>query len=236
MTRSAKTTTESDRNKTVIGKQKPEDEKVPGRDGTLPTNNEAVISGTNGIVLGNGVSEVDDPLAADEAPPHPDSTSSTTAFAPTTAIRAGQIISSKTSLSKELQSKLPRLGEVESNEKEEIPSREDEEKPGSLLPVEVDVKTDVTIEGEREREGDVVELGERDHRPDADILNLSSASIDMNAVVVSTISTNVQDLPEDFSAKWKMEEEEKKRVQEEGREERRKVRGRGTFLINPLCV
>lgn len=151
------------------------------------------------------------------------------AFTPTTAERVGQIISSQTSLSKELQSKLPRVGEsiggsgngAEPEEEsrpedtreelEDIKEEVEDTKEDTKKEVEADLPVESSTEDQTGIEGVASSTG-------------TDASLDLTSVAVATISTNLSDLPEEFSAEWKLEEDERQRALEEKREERRMVR------------
>lgn len=151
------------------------------------------------------------------------------AFTPTTAERVGQIISSQTSLSKELQSKLPRVGEsiggsgngAEPEEEarpedtreelEDIKEEVEDTKEDTKKEVEADLPVESSTEDQTGIEGVASSTG-------------TDVSVDLTSVAVATISTNLSDLPEEFSAKWKLEEDERQRALGEKREERRMVR------------
>ena len=172
---------------------------------------EKVSSKTDVVVVErNGVAQVPSALVAEGSGPnvlHPGTGApSQDAITPGTAERVGQIISSQTSLSKELQCKLPRLGEgiASSGSGREESS---ENKLGTGKEEEEGVNTVV--------EGDMTAL------PSTDSV---SSSLNVTEVAVSTISTELHDLPEELSVEWKMAREEEKRREEEEREERHKVR------------
>lgn len=170
---------------------------------------------TKVVVERNGVAQVAGPLVTDgsghsELHPATDTdASSQDAITPGTAERMGQIISSQTSLSKELQCKLPRLGEGIATSGE----LSSEDKPGTGETEDVTV---VNIEVDTEVEGDMTALPSTD--------SLMSSSLNVTEVAVSTISTELQDLPEELSVEWKLAREEEKRREEEETEERHKVR------------
>ncbi len=152
----------------------------------------------NGLAERNDVSQVVDALATpqrtDLNEPHPEAEDATLpALTPATAERLGQIISSQTSLSKELQSKLPRLGEAMG---------------GSGSGEELEGAQPSTESAESFGKAELQDTG----------------TVDVAAVAVATISTELQDLPEEFSAEWKQEKERKEREEEAVREERSKVR------------
>ena len=160
---------------------------------------------SNGLVKKNDVPQVADALVTleegDHNGPRPEVEDATLpALTPATAERVTQIISSQTSLSKELQSKLPRLGEAMG---------------GS---------------------GNGAELEETKPTPDAEDINNTTTQpsmensgrmelqdTDVTEVALATISTDLQDLPEEFSAEWKQEKEMKEQEEEAIREERAKV-------------
>ena len=160
-----------------------------------------IVVGNNEVPERNVVPEVSDMLILEGTEPHPATDATSTdmvALTPTTAQRAGEIISSQTSLSKELQFKLPRVGEV----------LESESKEREIHSEEVRLQSDAT-----KIETEDLEKPEK----------LEATPIDLKEVAVATISTNLRDLPENFSAQLKLEEEEKRQQQEEEREERKKV-------------
>lgn len=180
-----------------------------------------LVSGADDVVHRNGVPQVPSALPSESSshnglqppllePPNMDTS---------TAERVGQIISSQTSLSKELQSKLPRAGESIGGSGIGAESRKDK-------PAEVDTAEAVVSEDLNTGKGSDVDLA---GQPSSESFGTSvdvenTGTLDITAIATPTVSTELHDLPQEFSKEWKEAREEEQRRDEEEREERSNVR------------
>ena len=155
-------------------------------------------------------------------PSHVDDTPLGTDISPERALRVGQIISTQTSLSKDLQSKLPQVGGVvsqEEQEEEEVVKREEGEEESEAVGLR-ESKEQVAeaeysnAEKEEEREPEEVGLREKEES----LLSLEKTP--------SPLSASQDVLPEEFGVAWKQEEDERKMKEEQERAERKKVRSK----------
>lgn len=155
-------------------------------------------------------------------PSHIDDTPLGTDISPERALRVGQIISTQTSLSKDLQSKLPQVGGVvsqEEQEEEEVVKREEGEEESEAVGLR-ESKEQVAeaeysnAEKEEEREPEEVGLREKEES----LLSLEKTP--------SPLSASQDVLPEEFGVVWKQEEDERKMKEEQERAERKKVRSK----------
>ena len=162
------------------------------------------------------VDEIPQPSHVDDTPLGPD-------ILPETALRVGQIISTQTSLRKDLQSKLPQVGGIASQGEQEEgvvkgQEREEESEAVSLHESKQQAEDSEAVkeeEGEPEREG-VEEKGES-------LLSLEKTP--------SPINVSLDMLPEEFGVEWKQEEDKRKMKEEQERAERKKVRRKRRRLV-----
>lgn len=156
-------------------------------------------------------------------PSHIDDTPLGTDISPERALRVGQIISTQTSLSKDLQSKLPQVGGVvsrEEQEEEEVVKREEGEEESEAVGLSESKEEAVEaeyrdVEKEEEREPEGVGVREKEES----LLSLEKTP--------SPLSASQDVLPEEFGVAWKQEEDERKMKEEQERAERKKVRSKG---------
>ena len=155
-------------------------------------------------------------------PSHVDDTPLDTDITPETAVRVGHVISTQTSLRKDLQSKLPQVGGIASQEEQEeevVKRQEGGEEPEAVSihkskqPVE---EAEAVKEEEGEAEGEGVEKGES-------LLSLEKTP--------SPINVSLDVLPEEFGVEWKQEEDKRKMKEEQERAERKKVRRKRRRLV-----
>lgn len=183
------------------------------------------------------------------------------AMTPTTAERVGHIISSQTSLSKELQFKLPRAGESISGSGngaglveaeggvEEVRSLSYGKDPdvetssgeskaearssntgneAASVPGTVDMGSSVDAESPVPLAGTPVDVETIGTFEDSSVDGGSTGALDVTEIASATISTELQDLPEEeFSVEWKLAREEEAKKEEKEREERQRVRRTG---------
>lgn len=164
-----------------------------------------------------------------EIPEQPliDDTSLESGFAPGTAERVGQIISTQTSLPKELQSKLPRVGDIISHGEQEAERGEDREKQENLDIIDLS-KGEPEVRDREEivhEEGEELTMGEgvkeKEKSPTREAMPRKEEEGEGELIPLG-LSHDL--LPEEFGVAWKQQEDERKRKEEQERAERRKVR------------
>lgn len=205
---------------TPVAATKPDKDSAPPTEGVAHQETAAEVSGQSGAPP---------EISGRDVPPVQPSN-----IDPDTAERVGQIISSQTSLSKELQSKLPRVGEAISGS-------------GNGAAIEVSELTEAELEAAVAKEvsgGDGAAAGDLalQGQPSSETVGTSvgtdsTPTLDSKAKAASIISTELQDLPENFSKETKEAREEERRREEEEREERSKVSRKGHSTVkNLLCT
>ena len=244
--------------KQKLGAQKKAGEKIPKFEAEEPKTKEAeakrpLVSKTDSQlsieieldISGQTASDVEPHPTADEqqlvdtsigeipARPLIDDTSLDSGLAPDTAVRIGEIISTQTSLPKELQSKLPRVGDVVSHEDQEPEDGEERKEDSDVINLpkgeqhfeEVGDKEEVVLVAEGERESEEPTVGERveekEQSPSREAIPRTEKEGE-GALVPLGLSHDL--LPEEFGVAWKQQEDERKRKEEQERAERRKVR------------
>lgn len=166
-----------------------------------------------------------------EIPERPlvDDTSLESGFAPGTAERVGQIISTQTSLPKELQSKLPRVGDIISHGEQEAERVEDGEIQENLDIIDLskgepDVRDKEEVVHEEGESGELTVgegVKEKEKSPTREAMPRKEEEGEGELIPLG-LSHDL--LPEEFGVAWKQQEDERKRREEQERAERRKVR------------